>query len=218
MMTDPASYDAWYQTPRGSWIGETEYRLLRRQLDLHAGETLLDAGCGSGYFSRRFAGEGHDVVGLDMDSALVAYARNSATPALPCVVADMTAMPFADLSFDCVISVTALCFVADERRALQEMLRVTRRRFALGLLNRNSLLYASKRRTTGSYADARWHRPNTLRTILNDLPVGDVQIATAVFLPDARLPARWLENIIPGSLPWGSFIAVTGNKIHRSRT
>lgn len=25
-------YDAWYRTPRGAWIGEVEYRLIRRLL------------------------------------------------------------------------------------------------------------------------------------------------------------------------------------------
>ena len=28
----PEQYDAWYRTPRGAWIGETEHRLLRKAL------------------------------------------------------------------------------------------------------------------------------------------------------------------------------------------
>ena len=29
---NPADYDAWYATPRGRWIGETEYALAARLL------------------------------------------------------------------------------------------------------------------------------------------------------------------------------------------
>ena len=32
---NPADYDAWYDTPRGRWVGDTEYALARRLL-VHA--------------------------------------------------------------------------------------------------------------------------------------------------------------------------------------
>ena len=35
---DAATYDAWYDTARGRWIGDTEYRLLRRSLAPAAGK------------------------------------------------------------------------------------------------------------------------------------------------------------------------------------
>ena len=38
----PEDYDAWYRTPRGAWIGETEYRLLWNLLAPRPGERLLD--------------------------------------------------------------------------------------------------------------------------------------------------------------------------------
>ncbi len=210
-MPDPATYDAWYRTARGRWIGEAEYRLLRRQLALRPDETILDAGCGTGYFSRRFMQDGHSVVGLDLDPTAAAYARASLMPPLSCVVADMTALPFADRSFDCVISVTSLCFVADEAKAMKEIVRVARRRFALGLLNRDSLLYRAKSRHGGSYGGARWHSGASVAALLRDLPVRDLRVATAILVPGGGPLARVLESLAPAGLPWGGFIAVTGS-------
>ena len=46
-----AEYDAWYDTPRGRWIGETEFLLLHRLLEPRSSESLLDAGCGTGWFT-----------------------------------------------------------------------------------------------------------------------------------------------------------------------
>lgn len=91
MRSAPETYDAWYRTPRGRWIGDTECHLLRRQLALRPDETILDVGCGTGYFSRRLMQDGHAVVGADLDQTAAAFARASLTPPLPTVVVDMTA-------------------------------------------------------------------------------------------------------------------------------
>jgi len=210
-MSDPATYDAWYRTDRGRWIGETEYRLLSRALALRPAETILDAGCGTGYFSRRFAQDGHSVVGIDRDPAAASYASKSQSPPLPCVVGDMAALPFTDRSFDCVIAVTSLCFVEDEEKAIKEIVRTARRRFALGLLNRDSLLHRAKARVAGGYAGARWHSGSSAATLMSDLPVRDVRVATAVFVPGGGPLAQIVESIAPAGLPWGGFIAVTGS-------
>jgi len=39
-------------------------------------------------------------------------------------------LPFRNASFNFVVSVTALCFIHDQRPALQEIVRVTRKRLA----------------------------------------------------------------------------------------
>jgi len=66
---DPASYDAWYKTPRGGWVGETEYRLIYRCLDVQVGNSLLDVGCGTGWFTRRFFQNDLRMTGIDLDSS-----------------------------------------------------------------------------------------------------------------------------------------------------
>ena len=52
-IAEPVAYDAWYQTPRGRWIGECEYRLLRKLLVCDAGSSLLDVGYGTGIAKKR---------------------------------------------------------------------------------------------------------------------------------------------------------------------
>jgi len=205
---DAAQYDAWYATPRGSWIGETEYRLLCQLLGPKPGETLLDIGCGTGYFTRHFAAEGFQVTGIDPDQRMLEFAYAHRTAAESYVLADARSLPFPDGAFDLCVSVTALCFIGEESRALAEMQRVARRRFAVGLLNRRSLLYLSKGRRggQGAYGGARWHTLREVRALLAGAAGADIALATAVFVPTGRKCARLVERWLPSALPLGAFI------------
>ena len=49
-MSIPAVYDAWYLSYRGSWIGQQEFSALLKLFTPIEGQTILDIGCGSGYF------------------------------------------------------------------------------------------------------------------------------------------------------------------------
>ncbi|MHB1141967.1 MAG: class I SAM-dependent methyltransferase [Sulfuricaulis sp.] len=100
---NPREYEAWYQTARGRWIASREFELMRRLMNPPAGATLLDVGCGTGHFSRRFAAVGTRVTGLDPDAAMLDYARElgggvnylrgAATELCRCLMARMTTSP-----------------------------------------------------------------------------------------------------------------------------
>lgn len=207
IISDPAAYDAWYRAGRGRWIGDTEFRLLRQLLRARPGESLLDVGCGTGYFSRRFAGEGLAVTALDPDLAALRYAAGQGG-AVTYLAATATALPFPDQALDHCIAVTSLCFMGDPLSALEEMLRVTRRGVVLGLLNRRSLLYRLKS-DRGSYQGARWDSRETLRVWLAGIrPSPRAVWRTAVFLPDGGRLARLAERVLSNHLSWGGFLAV----------
>jgi len=206
--TDPATYEAWYHTPCGAWIGERESSLLLALMRPARGQTLLDVGCGTGYFSRRFAAAGLVVTGIDPDPAMVQYASLQAG-AVNYLEADVRALPFANRRFDYCTAVTSLCFVDEPRQALAEMWRVSRRGVALGLLNRHSLLYRAKQ-GRGGYQGARWDTWRSVRRWLAQLapPVAGHWQKTAVFFRGGGRLARVAEPLLGGSLPWGGFLAV----------
>lgn len=210
----PEQYDAWYESSRGAWIGGIEYGLLHDLLETREGETLLDVGCGTGYFTRRF-GEGGDVAwaaGADIDLPAVRHAAGRGGASY--LVADAQRLPFPDKSFDLVASVTALCFMQDARGALAEMLRVARRRVALGLLNRHSLLWLSKGRHggRGAYRGASWHTRCEARQLFGGQAAEKLLVRTAVVLPNGGKLARALEKPLCALLPGvGAFIAAVSD-------
>ena len=216
---EPADYDAWYRTPRGAWIGEQEFRLLRAMLGPRPGETLLDVGCGTGYFTRRFAADSErQVTGLDIDRSWAGYAASHSGSNEAYVCGTAIELPFRNGAFDLAVSVAALCFVTDQRRGIQEILRVTKRRFAIGLLHRRSLLYWQKGRSggKGAYRGAHWHTESEIRELFSGLPVANLQLRAAVALATGGAFAQSMEPLLSPWWPFASFIAVAGDVVPQS--
>ena len=208
----PEDYDAWYDTPRGRWIGEREWAMVSDALQLRPTDSVLDVGCGTGWFTRRAEPAAARVVGLDIDSASLDFARGSGKTHIEYLQGNATALPFPEACFDKVMSIAALCFVADWPRAVAEIVRVTRDRFAIGLLNRHGTLYMRKGRHGGSgaYAGAHWHTRSEVATALEGLPARDVHVTYGVFVPASSTLARLAEPLFPPGLPIGSFMVVSG--------
>lgn len=208
-ISDPAAYEAWYHTPRGRWIGDREFILLRKLLSPEAGASLLDVGCGTGHFSRRFARLGLSVTGIDPDPEVLNFVWKQGSD-IHYMQGNALELPFPDNAFDYTIAVTSLCFIDDPLQALREMWRVTQYTLVLGLLNRHSLLHWEKQ-GQGSYAGARWDTAGEV--VKAWIPVlmpkpNEIAVRSAVFFPQGTVMAQWSERWLPGTLPWGSFIAV----------
>jgi SAM-dependent methyltransferase len=100
-----------------------EARTLLRWLGPANGLRVLDVAGGDGYWAARAREQGARAVALDISGAKLARGRTlAAAPAL--VQADALSLPFADGSFDRVMSICALEHFADGGRALDEMARV----------------------------------------------------------------------------------------------
>jgi ubiquinone/menaquinone biosynthesis C-methylase UbiE len=143
----PDRYDRWFETPVGKAVLKYETELVLELLRPGRGEWILDAGSGTGIFTQEVLARGAEVIGLDISLAMLVRAAEKAAlrraqadrgpipvragekaSARPWrgVMADMATLPFVDGAFDKVVSVTALEFVADEKRAVTEMFRVTK--------------------------------------------------------------------------------------------
>jgi 2-polyprenyl-3-methyl-5-hydroxy-6-metoxy-1,4-benzoquinol methylase/glycosyltransferase involved in cell wall biosynthesis len=91
----------------------------------------LDAGCGSGYFSRLVASHGNVVTGVDASDQMIEAARKltASTPGLSnsdySVVETVERLPFADGEFDGCLCLSVLEYVSDPEACLAELSRVT---------------------------------------------------------------------------------------------
>ena len=103
-----------------------------RHLALHAGDRVLDAGCGAGTISRSIARAvpRGDVVGLDREPRYLDFARRQAAAEglsnLRFETGDLLNLPFEDHCFDLAWSKHVLQWVPERERALAELCRVTR--------------------------------------------------------------------------------------------
>ena len=203
-MSIPAVYDAWYQSARGSWIGQQEFSILLKLFTPKAGQSLLDVGCGTGYFSQRFQQLGLQVTGLDPDSAMIEFAASKENQ-VKYIDGDAQALPFADNSFDYCSAITSLCFIAEPEKVIAEILRVSRHGVILGLLNRHSLLHVLKKNSIG-YQGARWDTASEIKKWIK--PALKTTTKSAVLIPSAGILARAIETLLPDYFPFASFLAV----------
>jgi SAM-dependent methyltransferase len=98
------------------------------------GAAVLEVGCGPGHLSLRLAHEhGLEVIGLDLDPAMIERARANAERAWRgaegspgFVVGDVAGLPFADGSFDLVVSTLSMHHWAEPTKGLAEIGRVRR--------------------------------------------------------------------------------------------
>lgn len=85
---------------------------------------VLDAGCGTGWFSQRWRAAGHRVTALDLSEAMLFSARENQSADIY-RLGDIEALPFADASFDRSWSNLAIQWCSDLSVGLRELRRVT---------------------------------------------------------------------------------------------
>jgi len=144
----PERYDRWFTTPIGQLVRDYEKELIISSLKPEKGDKILDAGCGTGVFTDDILKHGALVFGIDISLPMLARAgeKLEGYPFFK-ALGTMICLPFAEKTFDKVVSITALEFIEDGRNALQELFRVTKKGGTILVATLNSLSpWAAQRR------------------------------------------------------------------------
>ena len=129
-----------YDGPQGAFLATASFlslhiqlgdRLLReRQFDLRGVSNILDVGSGAGQIARhllKYADRNARITCCDLSPEMLRRARNRLKNPLPThVAADLSRLPFADESFDCVTCGYVLEHLPEARPGLAELSRVMR--------------------------------------------------------------------------------------------
>ena len=105
------------------------------ELEIFAGDKLLDIGCGFGRHAYRAAILGADVVACDLSSdeltqvsstvyAMQVNGELNKNTSITSVAGDITNLPFSDKSFDHIVASEVLEHIEDDQKALSELFRV----------------------------------------------------------------------------------------------
>jgi ubiquinone/menaquinone biosynthesis C-methylase UbiE len=172
-------------------------------LDIRAGQKVLDVAAGNGNVSLAAARRWCEVVATDYVPALLERAHERARAErldIEFREADAEALPFADDSFDAVVSTFGVMFTPDQDRAAAELIRVCRHGGKIGLANWTpegfiGQLFKSIGRHVpppGVRSPALWG----VRTRLAELfepHAASIKVAQRNFVFRYRSPEHWLE-------------------------
>ncbi len=214
----PDKYDAWFKTPIGRLVREYESRLILKMLAPSSKERILDAGCGSGVFSADLLSAGADVFGLDLSYPMLKQSGQKHA-GLPLYLSQgsMTDLPFADDAFHKSVSITAIEFIEDAKRAIKELFRITRPGGVIVVATLNSSgPWAERRKRSGKeghaiFQNVHFRSPEEM-TALSDI---EAVVESAVHFRKEDTPENAEEAEREGErkgLKTGAFVAVRWKK------
>lgn len=176
---------------------------LCEALDLHAGSRVLDVAAGNGNATLAAARRWCDVTATDYVPALLEKAKARAKAEgldVAFQTADAEALPFADRSFDVVLSTFGVMFTPDQGKAAAEMLRVVKPGGRIGLANWTpesviGQLFATLGRhlppPAGVKSPALWGTRTRLSELFEDAE--RIETTQRSYTFRYRSPAHWLD-------------------------
>ena len=178
--------------------------LLCEAVELRPGVRVLDVAAGNGNASLAAARRWADVTSTDYVAALLERGRaKAAAEHLPVTFqeADAEQLPFADGSFDVVLSVFGVMFTPNQEQAAQELLRVCQRGGKIGLANWTPDGFIGQVfGTIGKYvpppagvkSPALWGTEGRLRELFGD-GISELRLNQRIFVFRYRSAEHWLE-------------------------
>ena len=108
-------------------VRRMELAKIRSYADFKGHETILDVGCGKGFFSRYIYRRKNDVYGIDPSEEDISIAK-SVEPHITYVVASGENLPYKHGYFDKVVSVCVLEHTRNDLKVLKEVYRVLKKK------------------------------------------------------------------------------------------
>lgn len=202
-------YADWYQTERGNYVGENEYRCLAKHIGDCSGKKIIEVGSGTGFFLRKFAQNAEEAVGFDLTEGMLAAGRKIAAEKgieINFIQGDVLAgVPFTDNYFDIVYSNSMIEFFEkgqEVEKVLAEMWRLLKPggKFVVGVLNKEST-WAYKRTAELLEKDSifsinQFYSWNEFEELMSKF--GQVKIETTLYVPpyfNKKEDFEWFKDL-----------------------
>ena len=128
---DPEGYGTDYETPTGNYFMWRKINTMLQLGHFKKGDKLLEVGCATGPYTVELAKLGFEMTGLDLSDNNINYAikKSGRYPSyeIKFVVGDAeNLLNFSDNTFDGVVSFSALRYVPNVQKAIDETFRVVK--------------------------------------------------------------------------------------------
>ena len=194
------NYDRWYETPVGAAVDRMEKRAFLEALEPKPRERLLEVGSGTAHWSVWFRSLGLKVTGLEIAPKMVGVAQNKIETSrrnegARFLRGDACKLPFRNGSFEIATAVTALEFIPDYPKMLDEMWRCTRAggRMVVGVLNRRSFFARQRRKEAETrktvFSEAHFFERRELKELLGRY--GNARVVTSTYLHPSALGVKF---------------------------
>ena len=106
-----------------NFVSRRRFAIQMIEARLPKGSKILDVGCGTGHLAAELARRGYQTWGTDLSEGMIQYARTHYNPD-SFQVADIEKIPFPDGTFDGIVCLGVVEYLASDGPALSEIHRV----------------------------------------------------------------------------------------------
>jgi SAM-dependent methyltransferase len=208
--------DEQLKTPLGRYIFSRQKELILDLVAPHAGEIVLDIGCGTGNNLQFFRDKWCSVTGIDSSAEMLKIARAKNGDHAELILAQAEDIPFSDNEFDIVTIINVLEIANDPQKVIAEAIRVCRGRVFIGFLNSYSFAGTKQRlKEISGFSISQkinFFSLNEIRTMVRSL-IGDTDIkwGSVIYFPGIVYDFfEELEETFPlEKNPFGAFVGLT---------
>ena len=222
---DAQSYAESIQAHGNRCMVELESQLMLNLLKPSPGETVLDIGCGTGVSIKPLLDRDLNVTGIDPSPYMLDLANETLGNRVDLYRGYAEDLPFDDNSFNHASFFTALEFVDDPAKAIEEACRVAKDKVFVGFLNSYALKGIQRRLqgifTTTIFNKARffsvWELKSLARSMAGPVPI---EWRTVLQLTNAqgKFTQAFEQSEFVQRCPFGAFAGLVVTLVPRFRT